>query len=91
MTKKITKRDEQIYQLKKDGHTFAYIANLFDISNARTQKIYTEVKYLKEITEALYQLGYIDYDDPWLENHRDKNIAIFYISPTRRIIYNHNI
>ncbi|MCK5680852.1 hypothetical protein KAI46_08600 [bacterium] len=143
--KKITKRDEQIYQLRKDGYTFTHIASLFDISNARAQKIYQGVKYLKEefqklpsfeqalspksknalmgyfkdsdiftnpeilvqtgrekllsiqnigiknikeITEALYQLGYIDYDDPWLENHRDKSIAMFYISPERRTIYN---
>ena len=41
-------------------------------------------KNIKEITEALYKLGYIDYDDPWLKNHRDKNKVIDYISPERQ-------
>ena len=45
-------------------------------------------KNLKEITEALYKLGYIDYDDPWLDWHRDKSISMFYISPERRIAHN---
>jgi len=145
--KQISKRDEQIYQLKNDGHIFVQIGELFDITKARAQKIYTEVKYLKEefpklppleralstrsknallgyfkdktiftnpeilvttgrekllsiqnigaknikeITEALYQLGYIDYDDPWLDNYRDKRIAMFYISPERQTIYDIN-
>ena len=48
-------------------------------------------KNIKEITQALYNLGYIDYDDPWLDWHHDKNIAMDYISPERQIIYDLNI
>jgi len=45
-------------------------------------------KNIKEITQTLYKLGYIDYDDPWLDWHRDKNIAMDYISSERKKIYN---
>lgn len=141
--KQITKRDEEIYQLRKEGHTFIRIGKQFNISRARAQKIYKDVKYLKEdfpklspfeqalsarsknalmgyfkdrsiftnpdkiasmgrdtilsiqnigrknikeIAQALYKLGHIDYDDSWLNWHRDKNIAMDYISPERIII-----
>ena len=146
--KQITKRDEEIYQLKKEGHTFVRIGEQFDISNARAQHIYKEVKYLKEefpklplfeqalsvrsknalmgyfkdrsifanpekivlagrdkilslqnigiknikeIAQALYQSGYIDYDDPWLDRHRNKNIPMNYVSPERNILYDLNV
>ncbi len=138
--KKITNRDEQIYKLKNDGHTFVHIGESFNISRARVQAIHAEVKYikeefpklppfeqalsprsknalmgyykdrkiftnseiianagrkkifsiknigrknLKEIAEALYKTGYIDYDDPWLDDYRDKRIKMYYISPER--------
>ena len=34
---------------------------------------------IKEIAQALYQLGYIDYDDPWMNWHRDNNKVMDYI------------
>lgn len=48
-------------------------------------------KNIREIAQALYNLGYIEYYDPWLDWHRDKNKAMDYISPERRTIFNLDI
>jgi hypothetical protein len=62
------------------------------IADAGKEKIFSIKnigrKNLKEIANALYKTGCIDYDDPWLDDYRDKRIKMYYIYPERPTEFN---
>ncbi len=127
------KREERIYELRKQGVIFRHIASTFGISPARAQQIYASAKYkkehfdslpplkkilskrtqkvlnnyfrdenilenpkkiadlgwettlkiknigrksIREITFALYDLGFIDYEDEWLDPYRKDMVQL---------------
>ena len=50
------KREDEIYELRRQGLTYSYIASLFNISRSRAQQIYVHAKYKLEVLETLTPL-----------------------------------
>ena len=44
----INNRKEQIYRLRQEGKTYAYIASLYNISRTRAQDLFNQAKFGKE-------------------------------------------
>src|SRR3989304_4869569 len=50
------KREEEIYELRRQGVTYNHIATLFNISRSRAHQIYASAKYKREVLETLTPL-----------------------------------
>ncbi|PIQ94291.1 MAG: hypothetical protein COY75_04005 [Nitrospirae bacterium CG_4_10_14_0_8_um_filter_41_23] len=49
----INNRKEQIYRLRQEGKTYAYIASLYNISRTRAQDLFNQAKFGKETLPLL--------------------------------------